>query len=97
LKIRCEEEDCQMNPDALTILSKIATQTSLRYAIQLITTSNLVSRRRKAPEVTTADVKKVYELFLDEQRSSRILKEFQDEYLFNEINEAIPQSAMETN
>lgn len=87
LKIRCEEEDCQMHADALTVLTKIATDTSLRYAIQLITTSNLVCRRRKGAEVMIEDVKKVYSLFLDEIRSSKILKEYQDEYMFNEVNE----------
>lgn len=87
LRIRCEEEDCLMHPDALMILTRIAIDTSLRYAIQLITTANLVCRRRKASEVTTMDVKKVYSLFLDEHRSSQILKEYQDEYMFNEIAE----------
>ncbi|XP_068148423.1 ruvB-like helicase 2 [Drosophila tropicalis] len=87
LKIRCEEEDCIMHPDALTILTRIATDTSLRYAIQLITTANLVCRRRKAAEVNTEDVKKVYSLFLDENRSSKILKEYQDDYMFSEITE----------
>ncbi|KAG4073980.1 hypothetical protein HA402_014185 [Bradysia odoriphaga] len=88
LKIRCEEEDCTMNADALTVLTRIATETSLRYAIQLITTSNLVSRRRKSTaEVLVEDVKKVYSLFLDESRSSRILKEFQDEYMFSEVTD----------
>lgn len=91
LKIRCEEEDCIMNADALTVLTKIATETSLRYAIQLITTSTLVSRRRKSAEVTIEDVKKVYSLFLDENRSSKILKDYQDEYMFNEIGEKSSQ------
>lgn len=59
----------------------------LRYAIQLITTSNLVSRRRKGSEVLVEDVKKVYSLFLDESRSSRILKEFQDEFMFSEVTD----------
>ncbi|EDW95353.2 uncharacterized protein Dyak_GE19593 [Drosophila yakuba] len=89
LKIRCEEEDCIMHPDALTILTRIATDTSLRYAIQLITTANLVCRRRKATEVNTEDVKKVYSLFLDENRSSKILKEYQDDYMFSEISEEV--------
>jgi len=97
LKIRCEEEDSKMNADALTVLTRIATETSLRYAIQLITTSNLVCRRRKGTEVTVEDVKKVYSLFLDETRSSRILKEYQDEYLFNETNDSIPRDVMDTN
>jgi len=52
LKIRCEEEDCEMADDALTVLTRIALETSLRYAIQLITTASLVSRRRKATEVS---------------------------------------------
>lgn len=40
-----------MTSDALTVLTRIATETSLRYAIQLITTASLVARRRKATEV----------------------------------------------
>lgn len=91
LKIRCEEEDCMMNTEALTVLTRIAIDTSLRYAIQLITTANLVCRRRKATEVTMEDVKKVYSLFLDENRSSKILKEHQDEYMFNEITEVVKE------
>ena len=43
----CEEEDVEMEESALEVLTAIASETSLRYAIQLITTSNLVARRRK--------------------------------------------------
>ncbi|XP_050676864.1 ruvB-like 2 [Leptidea sinapis] len=84
LNIRCEEEDCQMSADALTVLTRVATETSLRYAIQLITTASLVARRRKATEVSMEDVKKVYSLFLDEHRSEQFLKEYQDEFMFND-------------
>ncbi|KAG7306726.1 hypothetical protein JYU34_008154 [Plutella xylostella] len=84
LSIRCEEEDCQMSADALTVLTRVATETSLRYAIQLITTASLVARRRKATEVSMEDVKKVYSLFLDEHRSSQFLKEYQDEFMFDD-------------
>jgi len=48
---RCEEEDCEMSDDALTVLTRIALETSLRYAIQLITTASLVCRKRKSTEV----------------------------------------------
>lgn len=34
-------------------------------------------------------VKKVYSLFLDENRSSKILKEYQDDYMFSEITEEV--------
>lgn len=47
LKIRCEEEDVEMTEEALTVLTNMAKTTSLRYAIQLITAANLVSRKRK--------------------------------------------------
>lgn len=85
LKIRCEEEDCQLHPDALTVLTRIATTNSLRYAIQLITTANLVCKRRKATEVSVEDIQKVFNMFLDESRSSKIMEDYQDEYLFSEI------------
>lgn len=85
LKIRCEEEDCQLHADALTVLTRIATTNSLRYAIQLITTANLVCKRRKANEVSVEDVQKVFSMFLDESRSSKIMEDYQDEYLFSEI------------
>ncbi|XP_055296428.1 ruvB-like helicase 2 [Sitodiplosis mosellana] len=85
LKIRCEEEDCQLHPDAITVLTRIAKTNSLRYAIQLITTANLVCKRRKSTEVSVEDVQKVFNMFLDEKRSSQIMEDYQDEYLFSEI------------
>lgn len=85
LKIRCEEEDCEMADDALTVLTRIASETSLRYAIQLITTAGLVSRKRKSNEVQMEDIKRVYGLFLDENRSMQFLKEYQDEFMFNDM------------
>jgi len=33
LKIRCEEEDVEISEDALELLTKIGTETTLRYAI----------------------------------------------------------------
>lgn len=81
LRIRCEEEDCNMNRDALTILTKIADTNSMRYAIQLITAANLIAKRRKGAEVSVEDVSKVYGLFLDEKRSCQIMDQYQDEYI----------------
>ncbi|KAF3814826.1 hypothetical protein GH733_017102 [Mirounga leonina] len=44
---RCEEEDVEMSEDAYTVLTRIGLETSLRYAIQLITAASLVCRKRK--------------------------------------------------
>ncbi|PVD33439.1 hypothetical protein C0Q70_04695 [Pomacea canaliculata] len=87
LKIRCEEEDVDMSDDALTVLTRIGMETSLRYAIQLITTAHLVCRKRKGTEVDVDDIKRVYSLFLDESRSTQFLKEYQQEFMFNEVGE----------
>ncbi|XP_069133794.1 ruvB-like 2 [Argopecten irradians] len=93
LKIRCEEEDVEMTDDALTVLTKIGMETSLRYAIQLITVASLVCRKRKGSEVDVDDIKRVYSLFLDESRSTQFLKEYQQEFMFNEMSST---DAMET-
>ncbi|CAF3611302.1 unnamed protein product [Rotaria sp. Silwood1] len=86
LKIRCEEEDVEISDDALNVLTKIGKETSLRYSIQLITLSSIISRNRKAREVTIDDVKRVYEVFLDEARSSDNLREYEQYFMFNDLS-----------
>ena len=84
LTIRCEEEDVEMAADALALLTSIAGNTSLRYAIQLITAANLVCRKRKGTEVEKADVRRVYGLFQDQGRSTQFLRDYQAEFMFDE-------------
>lgn len=83
IKVRCDEEDVKIDEEAIDELTAIAENCSLRYAIQLITTSSLVANRRKeSKQVTVKDVNHVYRLFLDEKRSSDFLKKYKD--LFNQ-------------
>lgn len=97
LQIRCEEEDVEMEEQALAVLTRIGMETSLRYSIQLITASNLVCRKRKGTEVSVSDIKRVYSLFIDESRSTTFLREFQEEFMFNELSDASGDApAMET-
>ncbi|CAH0548738.1 unnamed protein product, partial [Brassicogethes aeneus] len=84
LSIRCEEEDCQMSENALGVLTRIAKETSLRYGMQLIMTSSLISRKRKAQEIDVEDIKRAYQLFSDDSRSVQFLREYQQEFMFNE-------------
>ena len=67
------------------LLTKIGHETSLRYAIQLITASSIVCRRRKGSEVDIEDVSRVYTLFVDVKRSTQFLLEYQEQYMFNEV------------
>ncbi|XP_030826238.1 ruvB-like 2 isoform X1 [Camarhynchus parvulus] len=86
LKIRCEEEDVEMTEDAYAVLTRIGLETSLRYAMQLITAASLVARKRKqGAEVGVEDIKRVYSLFLDESRSTQYMREYQEAFLFNEL------------
>ena len=54
-----------------------------RYAIQLISVAGLACKRRKGTEISVEDIKRVYTLFLDEQRSTEFLKEYEDEFMFH--------------
>jgi len=85
LTIRCEEEDVEMEEDALDLLTRIGAETSMRYAIQMIITASLVAYKRKAALVEIEDIKKVYSLFVDLKRSTQFLMEYQSEFMFNEI------------
>ncbi|KAJ1444939.1 RuvB-like 2 [Pelagophyceae sp. CCMP2097] len=85
LTIRCEEEDVEMAADALDLLTRIATETSMRYAIQMIITASLCAQKRKGTEVQIEDIKKVYSLFVDLKRSTQFLMEYHKEFMFNEI------------
>lgn len=84
IETRCEEEDVQMTEDALEFLTKIGSETTLRYAIQLITISSLLAAKRKITEVDLPDIRRAYTMFLDVKRSSDYLKDHQKEYLFSE-------------
>ncbi|KAM3141743.1 RuvB-like 2 [Paramecium bursaria] len=86
LEIRCEEEDVEMTEDAKELLTKIGVETTLRYSMQLITTAQLVATKRKSAEVDVEDIRRVYSMFIDYQRSTQYLKEHQAEYLFDEYN-----------
>jgi RuvB-like protein 2 len=87
VNIRCEEEDVNMSEDAKDLLTKIGSETSLRYAIQLISASSLVANKRKSAKVETDDVSKAYNLFIDVKRSTKFMMEYSSQYVYNEANE----------
>ncbi|KAL2630244.1 hypothetical protein R1flu_014930 [Riccia fluitans] len=87
LDIRCEEEDVEMTDEARDLLTKIGHETSLRYAIHLITAASLASLKRKAREVDIEDISRVYSMFVDVKRSTQFLMEYQEQFMFNEIAE----------
>jgi RuvB-like protein 2 len=95
LEIRCEEEDVEMSRDALELLTRIGLETSLRYAIQMITVAWLCCQKRRGSEVSVEDVKRVYSLFVDVKRSTQFLMEYQKDFMFNELAEDDEDEDME--
>jgi RuvB-like protein 2 len=87
LKVRMDEEEVEMADDALELLTRIAMETSLRYAIHIIMTASLVSQKRKSTIVELRDIERVYGLFVDVKRSTKFLMEYQEEFMFNELQE----------
>lgn len=51
LRIRAQEESVEMEADAFGILTLLAGKTSLRYAMQLISTGNILRERRRGEKV----------------------------------------------
>jgi|EP00927_Polykrikos_kofoidii_P050188 RuvB-like protein 2 len=85
LEIRAEEEDVEMTDEAKELLTKIGVESTLRYAIHLISVANLVATKRKAQIVDVPDIRKVYSLFVDVKRSTQFLMEYQQEFMFSEV------------
>jgi RuvB-like protein 2 len=95
LEIRGEEEDVEMSKEALDLLTRIGMETSLRYAIQMITIASLCCQKRKGTEVGIEDIKRVYSLFVDVKRSTQFLMEYQKDFMFNALNESEDAEGME--
>jgi len=87
LKIRCQEEDVSLTAEATTILTTMATQTTLRYALNLISCAWVIAKKRKTEKVDTEDLRRAYAYFLDEKRSVQFLKEQQGSLLFEDAEE----------
>jgi len=81
----------------MKLLTKIGKESSLRYAIHLITTSNLVAIKRKSHEVDVQDIRRVYSLFVDIKRSVQFLKDFEKEFMFHEVTKEELDEQMQTN
>jgi RuvB-like protein 2 len=88
LQVRCREEHVELQDDAMELLTRIAKETSLRYAIHTIITSSLVAIKQKSTKVEVSHVERCYRLFADVQRSTKFVMEFQKDFLFHEIDHA---------
>ncbi|RDW95341.1 RuvB-like helicase [Coleophoma crateriformis] len=84
LAIRAAEEEVDVTPDALALLTKIGQEAGLRYASNLITTSQLVCAKRKAKQVSIEDVQRSFQLFYDPTRSVKFVQDFEKRLIGDE-------------
>ncbi len=96
--LRCQEEDVSLTSDALTVLTSMAQQTTLRYALNLIACGRVLARKRRAEQVGVEDLRRAYTYFMDEKRSVQWLKEQQGSLVFDEVgaDSQAGQEVMET-
>ncbi|PWN96572.1 RuvB-like helicase 2 [Tilletiopsis washingtonensis] len=96
LTIRAKEEDVDIEDEAMSVITRIGVETSLRYAQQLITTSSLAARRRKSARVEVPDVRRVFGLFIDAKRSVKYLQQHAGEFMSDGDFDALPAPAPQT-
>ncbi|OJA09392.1 hypothetical protein AZE42_06825 [Rhizopogon vesiculosus] len=98
IQIRCEEEDVTLTEEARSVLTSMATSTTLRYALNLISCAQVIARKRKADAVDVEDLRRAYTYFMDERRSVQWLKEQQGSLVFEEVDQedATAGDAMES-
>ncbi|MDM7275311.1 MAG: RuvB-like domain-containing protein [Thermoprotei archaeon] len=78
IKIRAEEEETPLSDEALETLTKIGSERSLRYAVQLLEPARIVALRRGALKVERRDVEEVARIFADIKKSLETVEKFKD-------------------
>lgn len=81
LKIRCEASGIKLTDEALAKLTDIGSETSLRYAVQLMEPAWERARKFGRNNVNVDDILYVRKLFVDLKESSRYAKEFEEKFL----------------
>ncbi len=82
LAIRANVEGLNVSEDALAYLGGVGVQTSMRYALQLLTPAGILARINGRGEngITKADLEEAKGLFFDAKASAKLLTEHSTKY-----------------
>eukprot|EP01095_Lingulamoeba_sp_RSL-Kostka_P012391 TRINITY_DN491_c6_g1_i1.p1 TRINITY_DN491_c6_g1~~TRINITY_DN491_c6_g1_i1.p1 ORF type:complete len:476 (+),score=198.21 TRINITY_DN491_c6_g1_i1:51-1478(+) len=83
LNIRAVTEGLQLDKEALSMLSQIGEQTSLRYSVQLLTPSKILANANGRDVIQKIDIEEVSNLFYDAKASAQLLQENSEDYVSN--------------
>ncbi len=78
IRIRSDEQEIPLSSDALEELTRIGSESSLRYAIQLLEPSRIIAERKGRVKVEAEDVREAARLFIDLRRSVELLEKYRD-------------------
>ncbi|CAK85481.1 unnamed protein product (macronuclear) [Paramecium tetraurelia] len=81
LAIRAQTEGLKITEEALQDLSSIGNQSSLRFAILLLTPANILAQTSGREEIAIQDIQEVHELFLHAKQSAKVLEQQADKYI----------------
>ncbi len=81
IRVRAEEEEVELAPDALELLADLGVKYSLRYSIQLLRPASVIASKKGREEVRAEDVKEASALFIDTKRSIEFIKEHEEKLL----------------
>lgn len=81
LKIRAEQEEISLDDSALSRLTEIGAETSLRYSVQLLSLAAQNAKGRDGEEVGGEDVDRVASLFKSAEEAASYLRKYEEELL----------------
>ena len=81
IKLRAQTEGLQIDDLAITALSEIGSETTLRYSVQLLTPAYQTCKVNGRSQIIKEDIIEVNALFLDAKRSAKFLSEKNTKYM----------------
>jgi len=81
IKIRSHIEGIQLDDESLTQLGTVGCNTTLRYAVQLLTPAFVLAKINGLEAVTINEINEINELFYDAKSSAKLLAEKEDKYM----------------
>mmetsp|Transcript_16284 Transcript_16284/g.24548 ORF Transcript_16284/g.24548 Transcript_16284/m.24548 type:complete len:460 (-) Transcript_16284:110-1489(-) len=82
LAIRAEVEEVKIESKALDAIAKTGMETSLRYAVQLLTPCKVLADTAGSESITKDEVDEINEMFMDAKESAKMLNKNQEKYLY---------------
>ncbi|MNF04168.1 hypothetical protein D3C80_2036200 [compost metagenome] len=81
INIRSSTEGIKLAEGTLEKLGDIGSRSSLRFAVQLLTPSNILAKTAGRDTITRDDVDEIDNLFYDAKASARLLVERSKDYI----------------